>query len=34
MKIPGRLEPNCWVEVTVERSDGDLLNGREARAAA
>jgi threonylcarbamoyladenosine tRNA methylthiotransferase MtaB len=34
MKIPGRLEPNRWVEAGVERSDGDMLVGHVAPVAA
>jgi threonylcarbamoyladenosine tRNA methylthiotransferase MtaB len=34
MKIAGRLEPNRWVEVLAERTDGETLDGRMAEVAA
>ncbi len=34
IKIPGRWEPNRWVEARVERANGDVLDGRMTRIAA
>ena len=34
MKIAGRLEPNRWVEVLVEGTDGETLDGRPIEVAA
>ena len=34
MKIAGRLEPNRWVEVLVERADRETLDGHAVEVAA
>jgi len=34
MKIPGRLQPNRWLQAEVEGADRELLEGRVLRVAA
>jgi hypothetical protein len=33
MRIPGKLESNRWVEVLVQRAEGEMLDGRLSRIA-